>query len=179
MNKKTSLLLMILGMVLFAGGFAACDSDDSDKDPLAVKSVNAEYSAKLNPTWFEFYDIKVTWLDDKGQTHSADITDGWNYGFSVKPEVAPKNYLFSVTATPKTATPELTESQYVLTCEIEGNFFGVRYNGETYRELWSDLHPYNLQNNDVYTFSQSQFKDYLEGGVRNLMNFKKTFDGRY
>lgn len=28
-------------------------------------------------------------------------------------------------------------------------------------------------------FSVSQFKDYLEGGARKLIDFSKTFDGKY
>ena len=159
--------------------FATTSCGEADNDPLDVKSVNAEYSIELNEIWYEFYDIDVTYCDQTGKKNTLRITENWNYSFSVKPKDAPQNYVFNVVATPKSGHPEITASQYVLSEDIVGKFYGIRYDGSTYQELWSDLHPYTLTEKDALTFSASQFKDYLDGGARKLMDFNKTFDGKY
>lgn len=166
-------------MLSIVAAFAMTSCGEEDHDPLDVKSVNAEYSLELSESWYEFYDIDVTYYDQTGKKNTLRVTENWNYGFSVKPKDAPKNYVFTVVATPKTELPEITGSQYVLSENIEGKFYGIRYDGSTYNELWSDLHPYTLTETDVLTFSASQFKDYLEGGARKLIDFSKTFDGKY
>ena len=164
---------------IVAAAFAMTSCGEEDHDPLDVKSVNAEYSLELSQTWYEFFDIDVTYCDQAGKKNTIRVNEKWNYSFSVKPKDAPQNYVFIVVATPKAEHPEITGSQYVLSENIEGKFYGIRYDGSTYKELWSDLHPYTLTETDVLTFSASQFKDYLEGGARKLIDFNKSFDGNY
>lgn len=178
--KKTlrTTIGLALSVLAFMALVASCDNLD-DGDPNDVKSVNVEYSLNLGHVWFDFYDIKVTYYDEKGQEQSIMVNEAWSYGFSVKPKKAPSNYVFTVVAIPKTDHPEFDQSQYILSEDIKGRFWGVRYDGSIYKELWSDLHPYEMSNNDVTTLSASGFKDYFEKGSRNLMNFTKSFDGKY
>lgn len=159
--------------------FVSCGNNDDAIDPNDVESVNVKYSLNLSQTWFDFYDIKVTYFDESGQQQSMFVNEEWGYGFSVRPQIAPRNYVFTVVAIPKEVHPEFDREQYVLSQDIQGNFWGVRYDGSIYRELWSDLHPYELSNNDILTLNASGFKDYFEKGSRNLMNFTKSFDGKY
>ena len=176
---KTSIKIMAMMLSIIAVAFGTASCGENDNDPLDVKSVNVEYSLELGQTWYDFYDIDVTYYDQAGKENTLRVTEKWSYGFSVKPNVAPRNYRFTVVATPKNVLPKINGDQYVLSENIVGKFYGIRYDGSTYQELWSDLHPYTLTETDVLTFSADQFKDYLEGGSRKLMDFNKTFDGKY
>ena len=177
MRTSIKIMAMMLSMIAVAFGTTSCGEEDND--PLDVKSVNAEYSLELSQLWFDFYDIDVTYYDQAGKENTVRVTEKWSYGFSVKPKDAPRNYKFTVVATPKKEHPEINGSQYVLSENIVGEFYGIRYDGSTYKELWSDLSPYTVTEADVLTFSSAQFKDYLDGGSRKLMDFTKTFDGNY
>lgn len=176
---RTKIKLLAIMLSIFAATFAVTSCGEGDNDPLDVKSVNVEYSIELSTTWYEFYDIDVTYYDKAGKNNTIRVTENWNYSFSVKPKDAPSAYVFVVVATPKTDIPEISGSQYVFSENIVGKFYGIRYDGSTYQELWSDLHPYTLTETDVLTFSAAQLNDYLDGGARKLMDFSKSFDGKY
>lgn len=176
-NSIKFIAVIVISMATLVG-FASCDKDDNS-DPLAIKSINVEYTLDLNQTWFDYFDIAVTYFDDKGKQNTLTVTEKWSYKFSVSPKVAPKNYLYTVVATPKNNLPEIVGTQYILSTDIVGDFFCYRYDGSVFKELSSDLHPFQLTNTDVLTFSAEQFKDYLEGGSRTLMNFTKSWDGKY
>ncbi len=177
MKELKSILAMLMCALGLSLGMSSCDNNDDD--PLAIKSINVEYSLNLNQTWFDFFDIDVTYSDQAGQSHTVRVTKEWNYGFSVSPKIAPKNYVFTVLASPKAEHPAIQDGQYTLATDIKGDFFSYRYNGEIFKELSSDLHPYTLTNTQVQTFSASQFKDYFEDGRKTLMNFAKNWDGKY
>lgn len=171
--------LCMLAVVVCLGGVISSCGENEDHDPNDVKSVNVEYSVDLGNTWFDYYDIVVTYYDANGKEKSETITEKWEYGFSVKPEKAPKSYVMKVVGTPKQNLPALDKLQYVLSENIQAKFYGVRYDGSVYKELWSDLHPVDLTWNDTYTLSDSQMKDFLDGGVRTLADFTHSFDGDY
>lgn len=169
---------MMLCIIMTAFGMVSC-GETEDNDPLAIKSINVEYNLNLSQNWFDFYDVVVTYLDENGQSKSLTVTEKWNFGFSMSPNNAPRNYAFSVVATPKKDHPEINDAQYILSQEIDADFFCYRYDGTVFKELSSDLCAQKLTSNDVLTFSGSQFKDYLESGSRNLMSFSKSWDGKY
>lgn len=181
MKKKTifKILAAAFCVAFMSVGFASCVSDD-DPDPLAIKSVNVEYNLNLSQTYYDFYDITVKYLDELSQKHEIKVTEAWKYSFSVCPKVAPKNYYFVVTATPKAVHPDFDQDRYVLTPDVQGNFFCYRNNGELFAELSSDYYWYTLTNTDVYIFTAEQFKDYFKASsFRTLMLFEKTVDGKY
>ncbi|MDE5870350.1 MAG: hypothetical protein K2H22_00170 [Muribaculaceae bacterium] len=182
MKTTIKLMAMMLGIFAVAFGTTSCDKINDaleEHDPNDVKSVNVEYSMDLSQTWFEFYDITVTYYDENGKEHSQTVTEKWEYGFSVKPNKAPKNYVFTVVATPKKEHPEFDKAQYILSEDIQAKFYGIRYNGSIYQELWSDLHPVTLTWTDIYTFNESQMESYFVTGARNLASFTHSFDGDY
>ena len=182
MKSWIKYLAAIVGFLGACGMMTSCDKVDDildTHDPNDVKSVNVEYSMDLSQTWFDFYDITVTYYDDKGKEHSLPVTEKWDYSFSVKPDKAPKNYVFTVVATPKKEHPEIDKPQYILSENISAKFYGIRYDGSIYKNLASDLNASDITWTDIYTLSTSQMKDFLKAGGRNISNFTHSFDGRY
>lgn len=182
MKNWIKYLAVMIGFLGACGLMTSCDKVDDILDthePTDVKSVNVEYSMDLSQTWFDFYDITITYYDEKGQEKSLTVTEKWEYSFSVKPANAPKNYVFTVVATPKKEHPEIDKPQYILSENIQAKFYGIRYDGSIYKDLWSDLCAIDRTWTDIYTLSESQMKDFLARGTRNVSNFTHSFDGRY
>lgn len=175
-------LFRILGMMLSVSGLCAvmtaCDSSDSpDGDgPGSITSVNVEYSMDLSPTWFDFYDIVVTYCDQHGETNHETVTEKWSYSFSVAPVDAPDNYLFTVVAVPKDDRPELYEARYVLSDDIEGKFFCYRNDGTINNSSTSGMNAYTVTDKNTLTLTAEEFEDYLNQGGRSLMQFRKSWN---
>ena len=165
-------LTAIVGFLGACGMMSSCDKVDDileTHDPNDVKSVNVEYSMDLSQTWFDFYDITVTYYDEKGKEQSLTVTEKWEYSFSVKPDKAPKNYVFSVVATPKKEHPEIDKPQYIMSENIHAKFYAIRYDGSivTYGDLCKV--DQNLTNTD--TIADWLLEKRLEQGARNVFSF--------
>lgn len=177
MKSWIKFLAVMIGFLGAFGLMTSCDKVDDILDthePTDVKSVNVEYSMDLSQTWFDFYDITVTYYDEKGKEQSLNVTEKWEYSFSVKPDKAPKNYVFTVLASPKKELPEIDKPQYILSENIHVQFYAIRYDGSIVKELSSDLMQIDRTWNDIYTLSDSRMKDFLLGGRRNLAQFSHS-----
>lgn len=182
MNKICSRLTKAMLLLFVAVGFVSCNSED-DLDPMAIKSINAEYSVKLNQLWFDYYDIEIQYRDERGELSSFALTDpkGWSYSFSLKPEKAPQRYCFKVLATPKKDYPDIdNNSRYVFEKDITCEFYSLRNNGEVYKELSSDLAPYSGSVNDDESFNGSELLTIMRSNhTYTLCGFDRTWDGKY
>lgn len=171
----------MLGIFAIAFGTTSCDKVNDfleEHDPNDVKSVNVEYSMELSQTWFDYFDIDVTYYDEKGQPNTLRVTEKWNYSFSVKPKNAPHNYVFTVVATPKSQYPEIDGNQYIFSQDIQARYYTVRYDGsiptgQTWRDECEDIRT----ENDIVIMRPDELETSLRGGSRKLMNFTKTISG--
>lgn len=165
----------LASMIVFFGAcglMTSCDKVDDILDthePTDVKSVNVEYSMDLSQSWFEFFDITVTYYDEKGQEQSLTVTEKWEYSFSVKPANAPKNYVFTVVATPKKEHPEIDKPQYILSENIHAKFYAIRYDGSIVAS--GDLHQVNKDWTYTDTISDTILRSRLTRGADNVFGF--------
>ena len=169
-------------LLFVAVGFASCNSED-DLDPMAIKSINAEYSVKLNQLWFDYYDIQIQYRDERGELSSFALTDPeeWSYSFSLKPEKAPQRYSFKVLATPRKDYPAIDNNmKYVFEKDIVYEFYSIRNNGEVYKELHGDLYPFSGSVNDDENCKGSELSTRMGSDhMYTLCGFDRTWDGKY
>lgn len=168
-------------LLILTAGLSSCSSDE-DVNPLAIKSINVDYAVQVNQNTLDYYDVEVKYCNDKGEVSTFSLTDTekWSYTFSLPPSQAPKNYAFIVTATPKKEYPAIEPGKYYnidydVTCE----FYAVRNNGETFKELSSDLAPYSGSDSvrDRYT-SDNLSTAMSSGHSRHFADFQKKWDGK-
>jgi len=177
--KKLNLIVMAIFCIAFVSvGLTSCEElENALADPNDLKSVNVEYSLKLCQTWYDYYDIRVTYYDEKGDPHTVTVTDSWEYSFSVRPKDAPGNYVFNVLAVPKKEHPEFDQLQYILSEDIEGHFYGIKYDGSIFNSY--GLYKSDRIEDSIFTMNPDQFERYFKGGQRNLMNFTNSFKASY
>lgn len=182
MKTSIKLMAMVLSIFAIAFGTTSCDKVDEfmeDHDPQDVKSVNVEYSMDLSQTWFDYFDIDVTYYDEKGKPNTLRVTEKWSYGFSVKPKEAPRNYVFTVVATPKSQYPEIDGNQYIFSEDIKARYYTVLYDGSIPQWLGSEKSEYIMNATDVTIMRPDELETALTRGTRNLMNFSKTISGQF
>ena len=165
-----------------ASGLASCDTEEPAA-PLAIKSINAEYSVQLGQLWLDYYVITVEYRNNRGEFKTFNLTDTekWSYSFSLSPENAPKDYCFRVLATPKKDYPEIDDNvKYVFEKNITCEFYSVRYNGEIFKELSSDLYPFSSTTNQDEIFTGTTPSNRMNGNhTWNLCNFSLNWDGKF
>lgn len=180
MKSWIKYLAVMIGFLGACGLMTSCDKVDDILDthePTDVKSVNVEYSMDLSQTWFDFFDITVTYYDEKGQEQSLTVTEKWEYSFSVKPANAPNNYVFTVVATPKKNHPEVDKPQYIMSENIHAKFYAIRYDGSIVDT--GDLHQRDLNLTNTNTQEDWQLKNRLKEGARNVFKFTHSIKGSY
>lgn len=182
MNKLFSFLLGAIILLGLTQALSSCDSDNGI-DPLAIKSINVDYSVTLNQLTFDFYDVEVRYRNERGEAITFNLTEPkiWAYSFSLPPEKAPRDYAFIVTLTPKKDHPEIESGQrYVFEKDIKCEFYSLRNNGEIFRELSSDLHPVNISASGDDTYSSDNLWTAMTSGhTRHLVDFHVQWDGKY
>ena len=182
MNKLFSFLFGAIILFGLTPALSSCDSDD-DIDPMAIKSINVDYSVTLNQLTFDFYDVEVSYRNERGEAITFNLTEPktWAYSFSLPPERATRDYAFIVTLTPKKDHAEIENGQrYVFEKDIKCEFYSLRNNGELFRELSSDLAPVSMSasGDDVYT-SDNLSTAMTSGSARHLVDFHVQWDGKY
>lgn len=182
MKSYFKILTLITCMLGFGVMMTSCDDrkdGPEENHSNDVESINAAYSLDLNETWFEFYDITLYYYDGEGVYNKLIVTNKWEYSFSISPDQIAKNYIFEVLATPKKHLPEIDKEQYILSENIQINFYGKRYDGSIFEDTKSDLNPVTNTWTDTYTFSNSQMKDFINAGTRFILSFSHSFDNNH
>lgn len=182
MQKLITRIASMLAVLAITLGTSSCEKiDDLTADPKDIKSINAVYTADLSQTWFDYFDIMVTYYDEAGQPQTLQIFERWSYSISLPPKKAPHNYAFTVTASPKENHPGLENvTPITFSRDIKAEFFAYRYDGSIVKELASQLCAYTLSDTQTYTYTRdSEFKNFFNNGRRTLLNFTKSWDGGY
>lgn len=110
--KKDNLLqaFIFLFTMLATGIYSSCGDDKvvgDEVDPTEIKSVNVDYQVSLSQTWYDYYTVEITYSDVNGVEHTETITSDWTYQATTGAEKAPKTYLCSVVARPKSPSPSV------------------------------------------------------------------------
>lgn len=108
--QKMSALLTVFA-VMFAFTLTSCGDDDPEPAPQPVsnESIELYYSLALDQTWWDFFDIEVTYTTADGEVVTTTPERNWNYVASAKYDEAPSACRFMVTATPKASQPAIDE----------------------------------------------------------------------
>lgn len=108
--QKMSALLTVFAM-MFAFTLTSCGDDDPEPEPKPEPSaptrIGVNYKLELADTWWDFYNIEVTYTTVEGQEVTTTVTKGWEYSASAKFDEAATNYHFKATAVPKEHLPNL------------------------------------------------------------------------
>lgn len=182
MKKSFFLTGMLFALVAIAAGFSSCSKvDEWTADPNDVKSINAIYSVELSQTWYDYYDVMVTYYDEKAQPQTLQIYSRWDYSISLPPKKAPRNFVLTVTATPKENNPGFENRLPIIFSQnISAEFYAVRYDGSIYKELSHDITPVHYTSTETRSLtSEQQFKEFFNRGPKTLFKFTKSWDGTY
>lgn len=179
MNK--SLLWRLMAFFMVIGGavtLTSCfgdDDDDNPDDPSAIKTIIIDYHVDLSQTYYDFYDVDVTYLDEKGQPQTVRITETWEYHREIKQANAPKNYALNVVLNPKKDHPEINSDdyyQYLFTTDITAKLYNLRYDGSV-----SNNFNYSANNINTFNIKAWQLRNAMKEGVDNLFSFTRTYNG--
>lgn len=109
--QKMAALLTVFAM-MFAFTLTSCGDDDGpdpDPQPVSTESIELYYSLDLDQTWWDFFDIEVTYTTADGKVVTTTPERNWNYVASAKYDEAPATCKFMVRATPKASQPAIDE----------------------------------------------------------------------
>ncbi len=107
--QKISALLTVFAM-MFAFTLTSCDiGPEPAPQTLHTDSIELDYSLVLDQTWWDFFDIEVTYTTADGKVVTTTPERNWNYDAFVKYDEAPSACRFMVRATPKASQPAIDE----------------------------------------------------------------------
>lgn len=126
-------LTLMLGMVMSLS-LTSCSDDDNDEEPNpnTVAKLEVNYTVDLTQTWYDFYDIQVTYITPGGTPKTETISMDWNLNFELSYNEAPNAYSISVDAKPKVNPVEVVDGlTYTFEYECNMSVEGTSQNGST------------------------------------------------
>ncbi len=99
--KSFKILAILLGFVL-CFSFTGCGDDEPD-DPTGSTDnyTRVTYGMELSNTWYQYFDINITFTDVRGNSNTYTATANWTYDEFVKTAEAGTTFNIKVEATPK------------------------------------------------------------------------------
>lgn len=172
MKRITLIFTGLISAIIFTSALISCGDDDDDKAPIPVDTtayVEIEYDVDLSRTWYDYFDIEVTYTDVTGQIITTPLTRDWEYTKRVQLESAPKTLTMTVTAKPKSndTAPVATQSvTFERDCSMSVEGYDARGNKTSLQYEYEAPMIFTLQGdalttmlsrtqelfNDVYTF---------------------------
>jgi hypothetical protein len=89
---------------------ACSSSDDAPDASTKGESIHAYYSVDLAQSWYDLYDVTVTYTDVKGVQQSLTISQNYTYDEYADADCASSTFSLSVVATPKSQTPAIDDN---------------------------------------------------------------------
>lgn len=188
MNKRSlwriaSLCFLIAGCFALTSCFGDDEDEPSSSDPNAVKTINVDYSVKLGESWFDYFDIKLTYLDEEGEPVEVALSKdnrSWSKSMTFQPKKAPKNFALTVVRFPKHDHPEINSSEtYMFTKELSADFYALKKDGTVITNITSDLKAYSVVDNKVENVSGFTLNSWTNSSATNIFTFSKSWDGKY
>lgn len=128
----TVYLFAALAMTL---SLTACgDSGDNNDEPMPDSSLVAKvvvtYDVSLAQTWYDYYDVQLTYADIAGNEKTQSIEMDWSYSETLQGVETPAVYTCRVAAMPKTTAdvPDL-DATYPMALDIQCSVRGYTADG--------------------------------------------------
>lgn len=116
---KNLLFKTIFVLAVLVVGFSVISCSDDEKDDpvtpapdMTVKDVTVSYSVSLAQSYYDFFVIKLEYVDETNQIINKEITANWEYSFTKSYAETPENIVCKVFATPKDPLPSIEEEEY-------------------------------------------------------------------
>ena len=115
-NNRFSVLMAIFAIALSAILTSCRDNDDDlvDDDPQATLKVKITYSVDLADTWYEFYNVEITYTGSGGNSETKIIQENQDESMTLPMNGAPDTVAFKVIAKPKDTPPEVEDGKVYL-----------------------------------------------------------------
>lgn len=118
--------VLLLAPVVF---LTACIEEKCDTDPLTngtIETIAFQFDVTLSQTWYDFYDVEVSYIRLDGTTITEGISEDFHYGTSFPADSLPEYCRFEVWAEPKAVQPDIrADSIYKLDHNILLNVSGT------------------------------------------------------
>jgi len=112
--SRFSVLMAIFAIALSFTLTSCRDNDDDDPevdDPQATLKVEITYSVNLAETWYEFYNVEITYTDSIGNSETEIIGADYEKSMTLFMNEAPNTVAFKVIAKPKDTPPEVEDGK--------------------------------------------------------------------
>jgi hypothetical protein len=113
---------IMIGMAMSMSSLTACGSDDDEPENNQEETTTSNYLGgvkyiiNLSDTWYNFFDIKVTYIDIYGESHSGTLGENITETRFADFNKVSKSLSMTITAEPKGATPTFAnDSTYKFT----------------------------------------------------------------
>jgi hypothetical protein len=132
------MLSVVLGLSMTSCGNDDEPDNDTNSSTASDHFVCLTYRVSLSQTWYDYFNIEVSYTDVLGKEHSEAISSDWTYQqLNIKSTEAGKDFAISVVAKPKSSDPTVEEgtaykmshdcSMLVETVDSNGNI--LKHNG--------------------------------------------------
>ncbi len=112
--KLLSKFMTLAAAVAVSVSLASCGGDDNDEPEVPSKvvyeSVTAGYSVELSDAYYQFYDVNVVYINDKGERMMAPLTENKKFAYTIPVAKLPEKIQFAVQLTAKSPTPSIDEN---------------------------------------------------------------------
>lgn len=136
--------------------FSCNDDDSNDLSIGQTDVVEIDYEIELSRSWYQYFDILVTYTDANGNIKSETVTADKDIKFRVNYDSAPQSFQFTVSYTPKSVAPTVIDGQSVMfkqECSMEVDGY-TRDNRPTSLK-------YEHEDNDQYSLTPAELRDRL------------------
>ncbi|MGI5975209.1 MAG: hypothetical protein ACOX7E_05640 [Paludibacter sp.] len=114
-NSRFFLVLMAIFAITPAAILTSCkDNDDDDPvvdDSQVTLKVKITYSVDLADTWYEFYNVEITYTGSDGNSETKIIQENQEESMTLFKNEAPDTVAFKVIAKPKDTPPEVEDGK--------------------------------------------------------------------
>lgn len=170
MKRNLCLIAKRLWIVMAAFVLVACNTNSDDDPPVGADLYSVEYVAEFGESWYQFYDITISYLSD-GQVKTEQYQGPGPYHY-VRQNIPAKDakvFSFQVTATPKQPMPEYDAvgrfdfSTHFVSFGVKGNF-DMQNPGVIFLD----------QSTRVPGVTASNLEDFIARNNGVIYNFKKV-----
>lgn len=158
-NCMSALWVVLAMMVPFVLSSCGDDGKESEiENPNATTSIRVTYSVELTDTWYEFYNVEMTYTQAGGTLTTKTLQMDETFEVNTPVAEAPGEVSLLVVAKPKTDHPEVVDGEkYILSQSISLKVEGLNKEGQMSGELY-----YTHPSSSSKTTSGDAFRKALE-----------------
>jgi hypothetical protein len=111
-TKLIGTIAIILGMIMTMP-LTSCGEDNDEPDTPTAETntyTRVHYVIRMAQTWYDYYDVEVTYTDVEGVSHTETINQDSQYDETVPTSKAGKKFDIDIVAKPKAEIPSINDT---------------------------------------------------------------------